>query len=445
MTNKFQDMFPFKLKEQQLGALEFIDTFLEKRHYQNRRFIRVGGLAGTGKTSVIATAFKNQCIIAAPTWVAAKRLGQEMQTDVATYHSVFLIPSRSNEDEYKDEKQKIVDKFKAEAGKMKKADLTVLRQLREQKETELRRLDARYPLMFGPREDDEDAEDESGNKRHVRGVIIDESSMMTEEHAEHILAQGVPVVFIGDHGQLPPVQGTPFFTTMDYTLNEICRQKDRELLELLHLIRKNGSVPRVGKGTTYKIVGGEVEDYYAENSLNPNHDAVIAYKVSDVRKFNDYFSPNKEPAVGDLIRCYKQYQDRFEGRQRRFRNGFVYKVMAEHADGTYDLQDIDRGYLLPHVQVNRKLFHCARIDANLDPDTHEPFDDHVDGMRADFVYSMTGHKSQGSQWPHVIVYADKPGVVGAAQWRRWLYTAASRATEYLTIIVPGAGRLKNGV
>jgi exodeoxyribonuclease-5 len=269
--------------------------------------------------------------------------------------------------------------------------------------------------------------------------------MMTEEHAEHILAQGIPVVFIGDHGQLPPVQGTPFFKNMDYTLNEICRQKDRELLELLHLIRKNGSVPRVGQGTTYKIVGGEVEDYFSENSLTPNETAVIAYKVSDVRKFNDYFSPNKEPAEGDLIRCYKQYQDRFEGYQRRFRNGFVYEVVKEEPGGTYTLRDVDRGYDLPNVKVNRQLFHCDRIDASIDPDTHEPFDDEVDGMRADFVYSMTGHKSQGSQWPHVIVYASKPGVVGESAWRRWLYTAASRATKYLTIIVPGRGKLQNGV
>jgi exodeoxyribonuclease-5 len=433
-VDKFQDKFPFKLKSQQLQALRFIDQFLTKREYQGRRFIRVGGLAGTGKTSVIANAFKDRCKIAAPTWVAAKRLSQELGMRVDTYHRIFLIPSRSNEKEYEERREEIVKKFRDQARQMAKADINEIRRIREDKEKELRILDAEYPLGFESREDAE----------QYRGVLIDESSMITDQHADHILKMGVPVVFIGDHGQLPPVQGHPFFTGhgLDFELTEIVRQKDRGLLELLHTLRKTGTVPRSIKTDSYLITGGEVEEHMQR--LEQGQAAVIAYRVNDVRRFNALFAGHEIPQAGDQIRVYKQYRDKFQGVSRVFRNGYVYEVAKLHDDGTYTLKDTENGFLAPHVRINTELFKCERIDATISPVTHEPFTDD-DGMRCDFVYSMTGHKAQGSQWPHVIVYAARPGAVGEAAWRRWLYTAASRATQYLTIVVPGRGKFKNGI
>jgi exodeoxyribonuclease-5 len=434
MENKFQSRFPFPLTGEQVRALEFIDTFLEKREYKGRRFIRVGGLAGTGKTSVIANAFKDRCKIAAPTWVAAKRLSQELGIRVDTYHKVFLVPSRSNEKEYNERREDITERYKTMVRSMEKMDATKIRELRQEKEQELRKLEAEYPLGFESKEDGE-----SG----LAGVLIDESSMITGDHADHIMSMGVPVVFIGDHGQLPPVQGSAFFTGhgLDFELTQIVRQKDRELLKLLHTLRKQGTVPRAAKTDSYLITGGEVEEHIQR--IQQGQAAIIAYKQADVRRFNAMFSGHDIPQEGDQIRVFKQYSDKYKGISRVFRNGYVYEVTKVHVDGTYTLKDIETGFTAPCVKINTELFQCERIDATLSPTTHLPFEE-TDGMRCDFVYSMTGHKAQGSQWPHVIVYAARPGMVGGASWGRWLYTAASRATQYLTLIVPEMGKF-NGV
>ena len=52
-------------------------------------------------------------------------------------------------------------------------------------------------------------------------------------------------------------------------------------------------------------------------------------------------------------------------------------------------------------------------------------------FRKDFTlaYAITGHKSQGSQWPVVIVVADESNGARMVTDRSWYYTAYSRASE----------------
>ena len=45
-----------------------------------------------------------------------------------------------------------------------------------------------------------------------------------------------------------------------------------------------------------------------------------------------------------------------------------------------------------------------------------------------YGYAITAHKSQGSQWEKVYIHNDYWG-----DNPRWLYTAASRSTKYLTL------------
>jgi exodeoxyribonuclease-5 len=57
-------------------------------------------------------------------------------------------------------------------------------------------------------------------------IFVDEASMVGKEIWEDLLAYGVPIVAIGDHGQLPPI-GKDNFNLMEdpeYVLTEIHRQ-----------------------------------------------------------------------------------------------------------------------------------------------------------------------------------------------------------------------------
>ena len=51
----------------------------------------------------------------------------------------------------------------------------------------------------------------------------------------------------------------------------------------------------------------------------------------------------------------------------------------------------------------------------------------------DYGYVLTVHKSQGSQWDDVIVY-DESGIA-RDEWWRWLYTAVTRASERVRLVL----------
>ena len=59
---------------------------------------------------------------------------------------------------------------------------------------------------------------------------------------------------------------------------------------------------------------------------------------------------------------------------------------------------------------------------------------YLQALQLKFGYALTGHKSQGGQWPHVFVewpYTPSPDDV---DFIRWMYTAFTRAQESLSLI-----------
>ena len=51
----------------------------------------------------------------------------------------------------------------------------------------------------------------------------------------------------------------------------------------------------------------------------------------------------------------------------------------------------------------------------------------------DFGYALTVHKAQGSQAKRVILFEERFKQMDEEQWKRWLYTAVTRAEEELYI------------
>lgn len=76
------------------------------------------------------------------------------------------------------------------------------------------------------------------------------------------------------------------------------------------------------------------------------------------------------------------------------------------------------------VQVRREFFEGGVEDLDWRDLRHS--------QQFDYGYALTVHKAQGSQWPHVILY-DEAGAF-REDWRRWLYTGITRASERITIV-----------
>lgn len=57
----------------------------------------------------------------------------------------------------------------------------------------------------------------------------------------------------------------------------------------------------------------------------------------------------------------------------------------------------------------------------------------MNGDLFDFGYALTVHKAQGSQAKRVVLFEERFKKMDDDQWRRWLYTAVTRAEEELYI------------
>ena len=71
-------------------------------------------------------------------------------------------------------------------------------------------------------------------------VVLDEVSMIPEEVATDLLSFNKPVLILGDHGQLPPIDGSSFFAqrSADAVLETIHRQAaGNPIIQLAHRVR----------------------------------------------------------------------------------------------------------------------------------------------------------------------------------------------------------------
>jgi exodeoxyribonuclease-5 len=58
----------------------------------------------------------------------------------------------------------------------------------------------------------------------------------------------------------------------------------------------------------------------------------------------------------------------------------------------------------------------------------------MDGDLFDYGYALTVHKAQGSQAKRVILFEERFSKMDSDGWKKWLYTAVTRAAEELIII-----------
>jgi len=52
----------------------------------------------------------------------------------------------------------------------------------------------------------------------------------------------------------------------------------------------------------------------------------------------------------------------------------------------------------------------------------------------DFAYAISVHRSQGSEWDKIILFEERNQYQNDDDWRRWLYTAVTRAKKKIVII-----------
>lgn len=265
-------------------------------------------------------------------------------------------------------------------------------------------------------------------------IVIDEGSMVPDELADDIRWFGKKILVMGDPGQLPPVRGQGAFVGRkpDAFLTEIHRQAaDSPIIQI-------GALARRG----LKIRFGDWGDGVRVLPLNRETQGLI-------------YRPETVPICG-LHRVRWVYSQRirrsrgFEGPTPQSGEPLVCRK-NDRALGLYNGQpgllldepwDDQTGHL--HIQVAMETGYAPQpLGLEVDPFL---FQQHFVGptpqpkMRHgvywyDWGYMRTCHGVQGSEFDDVTVVDDSPLLRGVIDPAKWLYTAASRASKRLTLLL----------
>lgn len=274
-------------------------------------------------------------------------------------------------------------------------------------------------------------------------IIVDEASMVDEAIWKDLLSFKIPILAVGDHGQLPPV-GSSFNLMKEpqIRLERIWRQaEDSAIIDVATTARQTGVIPVgvFGEGVrkldraeaeTGQLVQEILESWKPELLLLCGYNATRSKLNQAIRGYRDYES--LEPQIGDRVVCLRN------NRTKKIFNGMlgeIKSIMRAQNDPEgqwYDVEISLEGEDYPYVGlVYRAQFGASETvkEVPLLPNGER-------GDLWDFGYALTVHKAQGSQAESVLVFEEKFAKSNEEDWRRWLYTAVTRASQNLTIVGP---------
>lgn len=279
-------------------------------------------------------------------------------------------------------------------------------------------------------------------------VVVDEVSMLPKPMWELLLSHGVYVIACGDPGQLPPIgEENGILDHPHIFLDEIMRQAaESEIIRLSADIRDGKRIAPI-RGTEVNIVRhSDLVD-----GMLTWADQIICGKNNTRHAMNDYFRKMKwgkddlsnTPIIGDKIICLKNNWDKVTQSGDALVNGTIGTLTSLNAFPNDYLGMKAIIDFLPEGYEEDTLdpeFHELLIDwklitthvPTLNKDNFRTFPKWLRPEQFDYGYCITCHKSQGSEYDKVLVLEE---VLKSTEHSRWLYTAATRAAEKLTLVL----------
>jgi exodeoxyribonuclease-5 len=252
----------------------------------------------------------------------------------------------------------------------------------------------------------------------VRTIVVDESSMIDHVLFRDLVSFRLPVLFVGDHGQLEPIGTNPgLMKDPDVRLETIHRQAlGNPIIRLAAAFRegrpvlgrwadKAGHLRLAGRGDFDRLVSPNAQIICGFNRTRHR----VNSRVRELMGYTHLVEP------GDKLVCLRnnKVSGIFNGQQ------VVVLDVAGEFGRAVDLMvqaDDGRSFTLPVLreQFGRDLIQDFRS---------------TEVALMDYGYCLTAHKAQGAEWPAVLVLEE---IARAWDPRRWRYTCATRAKETLT-------------
>lgn len=391
-------------------ALKAIDNWLKKG--DTNRFA-LGGYAGTGKTTLAKHIAENQggeVKFAAFTGKAASVLLSKGCPGATTIHKLMYQAKGDSQGQQIEELQNLIQ---TEALEQEPDEMKLFTWRRE-----LDKLTADSDAMFERKQE--------AAIQEADLVIVDESSMVDRRMGKDLESYGIPILYLGDPGQLDPVKGKPHLGINDYdfVLEQIHRQAaDSPIIWLANEVRHDRwpGFGEFGDGLVKLLPKAEwdvnvlCEAGQVITGMNKSRHGLTRQMRKHIG-FDTVF-----PLTNDKLICVQN------DHELGVLNGVTCRAMKEgNKRGNIIYLDVE----YEKRELLGKICDPGFFQENYGERTHFPRGDGV--QRFDYGYVITGHKSQGSQWNHVVVADDKMRVNDVVTRRKWLYTTFTRAEERLT-------------
>lgn len=261
-------------------------------------------------------------------------------------------------------------------------------------------------------------------------LLLDEASMAGEDIFNDLKSYGKPILAIGDHGQLPPIQGTfNLMAAPELRLEHIHRQAlDNPIIKAAMMAREGLPIPACDWGAVVKTADSAII-----NTLGDLSDVLFLCSTNRMRvalnaRIREKLGrPGKEPVPGDKIICLKNEKKMgiFNGQ-----TGVIREIGIAGPNHYHASVDMD-GFDAPiSIRPNKHQFGAERTFKGGE---RPGMDWKALGQLYDFGNAITTHKAQGSERATVVVF-DECGWMDAETQKRWRYTSYTRASERLVII-----------
>jgi exodeoxyribonuclease-5 len=280
-------------------------------------------------------------------------------------------------------------------------------------------------------------------------IIIDESSMVSSEIFNDLLYYNIPILAVGDHGQLPPV-GDGSFNLMrnpELKLVSIHRQaEDSDIIRVSKIARERGFIPSgVYSKNVFKMHWDQPKCKDLFMGIKHDENVIVLCGMNRTRLGINKLIREKlqltrpEPYPTERLVCLKN------NRETKIMNGqlgtLIWLTYAEK--DIYDITvqmdgfpDLYSGYTIKECfnkESYNDIFELTCMRKNKDFMKKNKISC-IDAF--DFGYAISVHRSQGSEWDKVVIFEERSNYWDNDFYKKWLYTAVTRAKEKLFIIEP---------
>ncbi len=296
-------------------------------------------------------------------------------------------------------------------------------------------------------------------------IVVDETSMVSDELMRDLLSYGIKCLFCGDNAQLPPVNGnSSLLEKPDCALTEIMRQElDNPIIKLATMARKGEFIPYGNYGDICAVVSrSDLIGRTRRNILLKANQVICGRNKTrsalneEIRYYKGILSSERLPTEGEKLICTLNNWERVIDEEGNFNlvNGIigfcsnveeksdglgVLDFKAEFLDNTVKEIPFDEGVFLEdryyhgYGELAIKMTNGMVVSESNFAAIHN---NKAKGeeliSRFEFAYAITCHKAQGSEFDFVVVFDESKAFGFDAN--RWLYTAITRAKKKLLIV-----------